>query len=273
MQSFELMERGQSVKLTTNNTSGEDVKIYSITENNDGDAVIKDITEDNPDVKSIADDKLKQYLFNMPEVDCYILALFNGTPRYFRVGTPTVRYFVYTGKTGMEINFKLLNFDGTEIVADKLGELDLGVYYHTPDNLGDQILMIDGIPPIPVHTPYIVDAVGYSGKIIFQKNQWMLLSVPMLDTNISDLVKAIEDKYSINGEDAFRIFSAFPATGTQSKEMLDYKPNYTPNDSKYNFSLVYDDDGAKEITGFWCKTLDYTVNDDDNELIVFEWST
>jgi hypothetical protein len=274
-----MLEKGQSgVKLTTNKTDEENLKVYKIYEetDDDGNTTLKivDITEDDPDIKDIADGTFKRYELTAPNEDCYIMSLFNGLPQFFRVGTPTMRVYMYANKTGLDIDYKLSDFSGEEVSSGTLDELDFGVYYMTPDDVGDYIFEANGVAPIPIHTPYVVDTVGMSGKITFQKAQWMLLAVPKKDWRISDLVEAVEDKYDVKGEDIFRVFSAYPATNTQSKEMLDYKPNYTPNDTKYNFQLVYEDteggESSMEITGFWVYVNDYELDDSD-ELIVFEW--
>jgi len=275
MYKYEMLEKGQTgVKLTTNKTDKEELKIYKIYE--DGDTLkIDDISDDDPDITDIADGRFKRYSLSVPDEDCYVMTLFNDLVQFFRVGTPTLRVLMYAGTTGKSIDYKLLDFDGEEVSSGTMDELDLGIYYMTPDDTGDYIFEVDNVSPIPIHTPYVVDTIGMSGKIAFQKNQWMLLAVPQKDKFISDLVKEIEDKYDVKGEDIFRVFSAYPATPTQSKEMLDYKPNYTPNDSKYNFQLVYEDEDNEgnpiyEITGFWCKVNDYSL-DDENEIIIYEW--
>jgi len=242
----------------------------------DGNLTIDDITESSPSIDSIADGILKQYIFDMPDEDCYVLALFNDYPQFFRVGTPTIRVLTYNEKKGLSLDYKLLNFDGSTNKEGTLTELDFGVYYMTPDDTGDYIFLTDFIAPVAMHTPYVTSASGMSGRIIFQKDQWMLLSVPKDDAKIYDLVKTIEDKYGVNGDDIFRVFSAYPATADQGREMLDYKPGVTPAGTKYNFSLIYSDGDAKEITGFWCKTLNYDLDalgaGDADELVVYEWT-
>lgn len=279
MQRYELKEKGQAnILLTTNavKAGGDTIFLYKLLTDSDGNLTLTDITESSPTIDSIGNGLLKQYVFDMPNEDCYIAAIFNDFPQFFRVGTPPLRVLSYYTNKGKSINYKLLNFDGSSNKEGKLTDLDKGIYYMTPDDTGDYIFMSDLVAPIPVHTPYVTDSAGMSGKIIFQKNQWMLLSVPKNDSKISDLVSFIENKYSVNGDDIFRVFSAYPATVSQGKEMLDYKPGVTPDSTKYNFSLIYSDGSAKEITGFWCKTQAYDLNalgaGDADELVEYEWT-
>jgi len=279
MQRYELKERGQAgVKLTTNviTSNSDTIVIYKLVTDSNGILTATDITENSPTINDIGNGVLKQYVFDMPDEDCYIMAIFNGYPQFFRVGTPTLRVFGYYNVAGKTINYKLLNFDGTVNKEGTLDDLDFGIYYMTPDDVGDYIFMSDAVAPIPVHTPYVTDTAGMSGKIIFQKDQWMLLSVPKTNAKISDLVADIENKYSVNGDDIFRVFSAYPATVEQGKEMLDFKPGVTPVSTKYNFSLVYIDGTAKEITGFWCKTKLYDLSalnaGGPDELVVYDWN-
>lgn len=275
MQRFEMIEKEQTnIKLTTNapKVEGEDViKVYKMVDNA-GVLSITEITEGNPSITSIAGGELKRYNLTAPDEDCYLFTLFNNQPQFFRVGTPPIRIFLFADKEELDINYRLLNFDGSEKESGVMDELDLGLYYVTLPEIGDYIFMSDVHKPMPVHTPYVVDSVGMSGKIVFQKDQWMLLSVPKQGAKISDLVSEIESKYSVQGSDIFRVFSAYPATIEQGREMLDYKPGVTPDSTKYNFNLVYADGEAKEITGFWCKTEDYTINNDPDELAVYEWN-
>lgn len=278
MQKYELKEPGETgIKLTTNRpkAGGDTVLIYKLLSDVNGDLTITNITETSPDINSIANGLLKQYVLTVPNEDCYILTLFNDEPQFFRVGSPILRVLTYYKTAGKTVNYKLLNFDGTDNMNGTLTDLGLGIYYMTPSEVGEYIFMSDSLAPVPVHTPYVTDTVGMSGTIIFQKNNWMLISVPKLNAKISDLVTSIENKYGISGSDIFRVFSAYPSTVTQSKETLDYKPGITPNSTKYNFDLVYTDGTAKEITGFWCKTLDYDLNElgvgDSNELVTYEW--
>ena len=279
MQKYELRERGQTgIELTTNyvRPGGDTITMYKLTTDINGVLTMTDITEVTPTISSIANGLLKRYVFNAPNEDCYILAILNDQPQFFRVGTPSLRVLTYYGAQGKIINYKLHNFDGTLNKQGTLTDLGNGVYYMTPDTIGDYIFTSDGTAPIPVHTPYVTDTAGMSGKIIFQKDQWMLLSVPKSNTKISDLVAAIEAKYNVTGGDIFRVFSAYPATIDQGREMLDYKPGVTPDSTKYNFSLIYTDGTAKEITGFWCKTQAYDLSvlgaGTMDELVVYDWN-
>jgi len=279
MQKYELKERGQTnIQLTTNavKPGGDTIVMYKLSTDVNGNLTIVDITETNPTIASIAGGVLKQYIFNAPNEDCYVLTLFNDYPQFFRVGTPALRVITYHGTAGKTLNYKLLNFDGSVNMQGTLTDLGLGIYYMSPMSVGDYIFLTDATAPIPVHTPYVTDSAGMSGKIIFQKDTWMLLSVPKLNAKISDLVAAIEAKYSVLGSDIFRVFSAYPATVNQSRETLDYKPGVTPVSTKYNFSLIYSDGVAKEITGFWAKTENYDLSalgaGAVDELVIYDWT-
>jgi hypothetical protein len=274
MNRYELLEKGQTnIKLTTNAvvTGDDTLVVYKIVDNA-GSVSITDITEASPTISDIANGKFKRYNLTAPNEDCYILAIINDQPQFMRVGNPPIRIFMYSGVTSETINYELLNFDGTLAKQGSMTEVGFGVYFAQPDDVGDYIFTSDKHKPIPVHTPYVTDSVGMSGKIVFQKDQWMLLAVPKDGAKISDLVASVEAKYGVAGNTIFRVFSAYPATNDQGLEMLDYKPGVTPLNTKYNFSLVYADGSAKEITGFWCKTENYTVNGDADELVVYEWN-
>jgi len=274
MERYELVEKGQSnIKVTTNKVTGTTtLKVYKIT-GTGATPILTDISPANPTITSIASGAFKQYNLTAPNEDCYVLVLFNGIPQFFRVGVPTLRIFTYNGKTTPVVTYKLLTFAGVVSMQGNMTHLGIGIWYVTPNTTGDFIFSCSVGAPIPVHTPYVVDTVGMSGKIVFQKDKWMMLAVPKENAKISDLCAAMETKYGVSASTIFRIFNAYPATATQSDEMLDYKPNVTPNNTKYNFSLVYSDGTSKEITGFWCRTLNYTVNNNASELATYEWSS
>lgn len=274
MQKYEMLEKGQTNIKVTTNSPGSDLVTYKITEDTDGNPVITDITESDPTISSIADGLFSQYILAAPNEDCYIMCKLNGMPKFFRVGAPTIKGYVYAINTGLTIPYKLLDFDGNVIQDTNLTEVGNGIYCMKPDDTGDYILDVNDMGPVPIHTPYVVDTAGMSGKIVFEKDRWMLLAIPKNNSKISDVVDAIGNKYGIDPWSIFVVFSAYPSIATQYGEMLDYaKP--TPNGSKYNFSLVYNDGDNTEITGMWCKTLNYQLKDADGndipDLVEYEW--
>lgn len=272
MQTYQLLEKGQAnIELTSNKIlTTNTITVHKIKEVN-GSLQLTDITPTTPTINTIAGGLMVRHTFTAPIDDCYILTMLNGLPRFFRVGVPTLRIFSYFGVAGKTVPYKLYNFDGTTNMSGTMSDLGIGIYYVTPTAPGDYIFTTDLFKPIPVHTPYVVDAVGMSGKIIFQKDQWMLCALPKPNYTIAEVVADIEAKYNVNGGDIFRIFSAFPGTQAQNSETLDYKPGVTPTGTKYNFKLVYSDGTANEITGFWAKTKNYTLTD-PNELVTYDWN-
>jgi len=278
MQSYQLLNKGQTnIDLTTNQVLATNtIKVYKLYDDVNGVNML-DITEAAPVITVIGGGTLARYTFTAPTTDCYILTLFNGYPRFFRVGSPTLRIWSYFELPGKVVPYTLLNFDGTTDSSGNMVELGLGVYYITPTTVGDYIFTTGLHAPIPVHTPYVVDNVGMSGTIIFQKDQWMLCALPKLNYRISDMVADIEAKYGVPGNSIFQIFSAYPSTDTQSRETLDYKPGVTPIGSKYDFTLVYTDGTINEISGFWIKTLPYDLAalgvGTATELVTYEWVT
>ena len=104
MYKYEMLEKGQTgVKLTTNKTDKEELKIYKIYEDGD-DLKISDISDDDPDITDIADGRFKRYSLSVPDEDCYVMTLFNDLVQFFRVGTPTLRVLMYAGTTGKSID-------------------------------------------------------------------------------------------------------------------------------------------------------------------------
>jgi len=273
MQTYSLVERGQLCKFTTNaiDPSGTDTfKIYKITDDNQ----LLDITPTSVTINDIGNG-LKRVELEVPDEDCYVFTLFNQEPLFLRVGVPVLRAFFYAGGIeGLSINFKYMDFEGNELDSGVLSELGKGIYYYTPKDAGDNIIVADGFQPTPIHVPYVVDKVGLSGKIKFEKDRWMLIAIPKKNTKIADVAKEIANKYGVKPEDIFRVFNAYPSTNSQYGEFLSYVPGVTSDTSKHNFSLVYedtDDNGnvIYEITGFWCKTKNYDIG--EGVIAEYEW--
>lgn len=279
MLKYEMVEKGQSNIKVTSNTTGEELFVYRITEDDNGDAVIYDITESDPTITSIADGAFEQYTLTAPNEDCYLVVKLNGLPQFFRVGSPTTRLFVYAVDTGLSLPFKLYDFEGTTVVDSTLTEIGYGFYAHKLANTGEYIFDVEGIAPQAVHSNYVLDvsATKMSGKVRLEPDRWMLLSLPIDGYKISDFVSAVESKYGLEGSDLFRVFSAYPSIGNAQKgEMLDFIPGVTPTGSKYNFKLMYNDNGSYEITGFWVKTKPFDLsgsNYPDDEVINYEWES
>ena len=279
MQRYEMVEKGQSNIKVTTNTVGGILTVYLLREDTDGNLTVTDITETDPTISNIADGKFEQYVFTAPNEDCYAAVIMNGKPQFFRVGSPNTKLLVYGVNEGLTINYSLDKFDGTNISSGALAEATNGIYYHTLTDVGDYIFSVDGLPPVPVHSNYILDvsSAKLKGTIRFEPDRWMLLSIPIAGKKVSDIITDIENKYGLTGSDMFRVFSAYPSVGTtQNSEFLDFVPGVTPTTTKYNFDLMYDDNGVFEITGFWVKTLPFdlsTSNYPDDTVVIYDWES
>lgn len=286
MQTYQLREKHQLTKFTTNaTTSGDDTFVlYRI----DEDGTHADITPSDLSIDSAGN--YKRVTLNMPDQDCYVLSLFNDEPLFLRVGAPKLKAFFYSDKlSGTTVKYKLSDFNGNELSSGDMTESKdsdsnaNGIFYCEPDNTGDQILEVSQdnqllIQPKALHIPYLIDSVNLKGVVVFQKDQWMLLSVPLKETTVYDgIIKPIEDKYNVKGSDIFEVFNAYPSAKDVSGHFLSYIPGVTSNSSKNNFKLFYDDidelgNTIHEITGFWVKTKNYELDNKD-ELIELRWDS
>jgi len=59
----------------------------------------------------------------------------------------------------------------------------------------------------------------------------------------------IEDLYGIGQVEVLNTYLG------GSGQFKSFVPGVTPESSEHNFNLIYDDNGSKEITGFWLKSL------------------
>jgi len=279
MLNYQLVEKGQTNIKVTSNVTGEDLTVYTVTEDTDGNAVMTEITESDPNIITLADGIFTQYTFTAPNEDCYAIVVLNGLSQFFRVGSPTTRIFVYGNDVGEIIDYTLYDFDGNQVSSGQLDDIGNGYYAHKLSETGDFIFAIDDLAPEAIHSNYVLDvsSTKMNGKVRLEPDRWMMLSLPIDGAKISDFVTAIENKYGMDGSDLFRVFSAFPSVADEQKgEMLDFIPGVTPVGSKYNFNLMYNDNGDYEITGFWVKTKPFDLsssNYPDDEVINYEWSS
>jgi hypothetical protein len=107
-----------------------------------------------------------------------------------------------------------------------------------------------------------------SGSIYLQKNAWMMLAVPKENAKIyDDVLKPIEDETGMDAADIFEVLNAYPYIDSQNRQFLSFVPGVTNVLSSNNFQLIYEDEeGSKEITGFWAKTKDYA-----GDVITYNW--
>lgn len=282
MELHDLKEKGESnIKITVNHVMiTPTLKIYKLKDTSDPDVLeYTDITPTYPNILTIASGIFNQITITAPNEDCYLVIKFNGYVKFLRIGNPTIRLLLQSSSND-DIPYTLYNFNGAEADSGIMSKLGVSnIHYISPGDTGDYIFTSSISKPYPVHIPYVVTETtgSLSGQIVFQKNKWMLLAVPMSDSKVSDLVAGVESQYGVSGSDIFERFSAYPATNTQIDEFLDFQPGVTPIGVKHNFNLIYTDDGdVSEITGFWCKTKNYDLNSlgagGVDELITYNWS-
>jgi len=269
MQHSAFKDKGESVDLFAQTDNNDDVlKFFKIL---DDDSFV-DITPDDYTIDTVTD-RLKKCTVTLPDEDCITVAFLNKVPVFTRVGNPKIRFTFFEGenKTGLEIPYDMIDQDsGDSIESGNLVEYGEGLYGFIPENTGDSVIKVRGLV-FPLRVPYTVDAAGMKGSIYLQKNAWMMLAVPKEDATIyDDFIKPIEDQTGMDANEIFEVFNAYPYTEGEngsSRQFLSFVAGVTNPASSNNFQLIYEDsNGEKEITGFWCKTLDY-----DGDVITYNW--
>jgi hypothetical protein len=268
MQHSAFKDRGESVDIFAQTNKPDSLKVFKILD----DDTFTDITPEDPTIDSLGANLRKTNL-TMPDENSIVVSFLNEQPVFTRVGNPKIRFTFFAGKdkTGLEIPYDMLNQDdGDSIESGNLTEYGEGLYGFCPENTGDAIIKVKGLV-FPLRVPYVVDSAGMAGSIYLQKNAWMMLAVPKEDANIyDDFIKKIEDQTGKDGNEIFEVFNAYPYTegpNGSSRQFLSFVPGVTNPASSSNFQLIYEDsNGEKEITGFWCKTLDY-----EGDVITYNW--
>jgi len=268
MQHSAFKDKGESVDIFAQTTKEDSLEVYKILD----DDTFTDITPDDVTIDDLGQN-LKKTNITLPQDNCITVAFLNEEPVFTRVGSPKVRFtfFAGKGKTGLTIPYKMVNQDdGSTLEEGDLVEYGKGLYGFIPENTGDNVIRVNGLV-FPLRVPYTVDSAGMKGSIYLQKNAWMMLAVPKEGAKIyDDVIKPIEDEYGVDAKDIFEVFNAYPYTEGENgskRKFLSFVPGVTNPAGSNNFNLIYKDtNGEKEITGFWCKTKDYS-----GDVITYNW--
>jgi hypothetical protein len=265
MQHSAFKDKGETVDIFANSNQPNSLSVYKLDETD----TLTDITPGSPTIDTLGPN-LRKTTLTLPNEDCTVCAILNGQSVFMRVGVPKIRFTFYTGSTGETIAFNRVNqVDGGSIESGNLTDYGYGIYGFNPSTTGESIIVIDGKYYYPLRVPYTSDAAGMRGSIYLQKNAWMMLAVPKEGAKIyEDFINPIESLTGQAGNQIFEVLNAYPYIDSQNREFLSFVPGVTNVLSKNNFQLIYEDQsGEKEITGFWCKTKDYS-----GDTITYNWN-
>jgi hypothetical protein len=266
MQHSAFKDKGESVDIFAQTNKPNSIKWLKIKE----DDTLEDFTPNITPTITTLGANLRKSNITLPNENCTVCAMLNDEPIFMRVGAPKIRFtfFEGKGKTGKTIPYEQINeSDGSVIESGNLQEFGEGLYGFTPSFTGNSIIKCRGLV-FPLRVPYFTESAGMSGSIYLQKNAWMMLAVPKENAKIyDDVISPIENATGLSGDQIFEVFNAYPYIDSQNREFLSFVPGVTNVLSKNNFQLIYEDEnGEKEITGFWCRTKDYP-----GDTITFNW--
>ena len=107
-----------------------------------------------------------------------------------------------------------------------------------------------------------------SGTIRLQRGRWQLISIPVEGKTVKEyLVDRLATQEGQLASDLIEVVNTY--RGTEDK-FFSYVVGITSESSEGNFSLVYDDNGSKEIAGVWVKMKNYTHTMED---LILNWNT
>lgn len=116
-----------------------------------------------------------------------------------------------------------------------------------------------------------------SGSIGLDINRWQEIAIPVTGVRVKEyFLDRVLSTVQIQTptatlEDIFEVVKAFPANDATQGTTLAFVPGVTNPAASGNFYLITQDGTSDEITGFLCKTRDYS-NVYTGE-IVFEWDS
>jgi hypothetical protein len=265
MQHSAFRDRGETVDIFAQTNKPDSIKMYKIDESDS----MSEVDVSSSTISTLGSN-LRKSTVTLPNENSTVIALLNGEFIPMRVGNPKIRFVFYAGtdNIGLTIPYEMVDQEnGDTLESGNLSEYGNGIYGFNPSTTGDAIIKVKGLV-FPLRVPYVVDSAGMSGSIYLQKNAWMMLAVPKENSKIyEDFIEPIVNQSGIAQEDLFEVLNAYPYIDSQNREFLSFVPNVTNPASKNNFQLIYEDEeGSKEITGFWVKTKDYP-----GDTITFEW--
>jgi len=243
-------------------------KMYQI----DNNSIITDITPSTYNIYNVGQGVYKVNV-TLPNVDCIVCSILNGSVLFLKVGNPIIRYLYYKGTTSLVIPYIREDTSGTILENSNLTEYGYGIYGFIPTDTTHSI--------ITVESNSIALDVNYSqtsGSITLNYTPgvatWQQIAIPVNNTTVKNyfldgldvLIKTYDNTKSVL--DVVERVSAYP--GNVNK-FLTFIPGITPATSEGNFPLTITDGNSVEITAFWVKIKDYGAIT-NNTSLVFNWS-
>jgi len=222
-----------------------------------------DITP-NSDLITIGDHIKKQEV-TMPNEDCIVVFKNGIHSTIVRVGDPAVE-IIYVDRTNKtSVNLVRNTIDGNEIESGNMINRGHNMFTYVPSDSQYSTIEIDGVLGI-LDVPYTVECKGNSGTIRLQRGVWQLIAINREDAKVAEyLCDRLAEQENVDASDLIEVVNTY--RGSDNK-FLSYVPGVTSKASINNFTLVYNDDGNKEIAGVWVKAKAWTHTSDD---LVISW--
>ena len=209
-------------------------------------------------------DHIKKQEVTMPNEDCIVLFKNGLESTIVRVGDPDVE-IVYVDKSNKDtVKLTRSTISGDVIEQGDMSYRGNNIYTYLPSDLQYSTIEIDGVLGV-LDVPYTVECTGDKGTIRLQRGVWQLIAINRDDTVAEYLCDRLAEQEGVNANDLIEVVNTY--RGSDDK-FLSYIPSVTSKDSVNNFTLVYNDNGSKEIAGVWVKMKNYTHTDED---LVLSW--
>lgn len=267
MEALSLKQKNQTVNIFTHTGNFPDLSVYKLTDT---------LT---PVVSSWHIEEIKPTYYKTsiltPNENCYLCINFGENPIVIRVGEPQLKFIFYSPSIDEQFSYTQFLGDGFQVDTGTLVSTSANFHYTDLSVKESSIIEINnGLgfkEPFKLNLPYGGFAKVCSitsGTIEIESNAWQLVAIPIEfgywenggfihDTDVranvyNYVIKQIEEIYNQPANQLIEVMNTYIG---DNRFFYSYVPGFTNPNSDHNFKFIYNDNGMKEIVGFWVKSI------------------
>lgn len=201
------------------------------------------------------------------KVSCHVLIDYGFGGSVVRVGEPPTLIIAYYQNTSNEsVTYQQFDYDSNLLASGTMNKIASNFYAVLVTKVVRSFFnILDRIITLTLPEKYVGGSDFTAGTIELQRGCWQIIAIPTSGKVKDVFIDVIAKQEGVDASSLFEVVSAYP--GSVNK-FLSYKPGLTLETSEHNFDLLINDNGSKEITGFWVKCNNWTHRTDN---IVFKW--
>lgn len=206
-------------------------------------------------------------------VDCYVFisygSSYSSRAEIVRTGSPAAMvFFQYYNYDNRTLYYQQFDYNSRLLTSGTMSNITGIIYGVLVTNSTESFFILDGrIITYTLPSRYITVSNYMTGTIELERGKWQLISIPEAGKVKDIFLDRLATQEGVAASELFEVVSAYPGN---IDYFLTYIPGFTDDTSVHNFDLVIDDNGSKEITGFWVKCRNWQHKTGN---IVYSWSS